>query len=189
MSDTLLGVLIGGAIGVVTTFITLIGTLGAQRVRHRHERELVVDAGIREDRERKVSRLRDLYAGVLEFALSYPESQLGYQLQTMKPEDEAERTARLAALAGRVNAVRARLTIEPDPRANHDVLMALISVVGASDMYGEAARWHRANPGAESHAEMGRKQRLLSDEFGKLEQRCRDHIAAVDAAEAPAPSV
>ena len=119
-------------------------------------------------------------------AILFTPRELGYQLQTMRPENENVRESRLATLAERVNAIRARLTIEPDPRANHEVLTALIGVVSASLMFDSAAQANRANPGVHTSAELGVLRQATSAEFLKLEARCRDHIEAVEAALAKA---
>ena len=99
----------------------------------------------------------------------------------MRAETSGDREDRLAALADRTNAVRARLTLEADERANHEILMGLIGVVSHSSMYAAAADANRFTPGAHTSQELQQLQKAISEEFLKIERLCREHLGSLEA--------
>ena len=65
---------------------------------------------------------------------------------------------------------------------HYTVLMALIDVASASDMYQSAASENRRDPGLHATAELQRLRRGLSDEIDDLERSSRERLAQAEAA-------
>jgi hypothetical protein len=157
-----------------------------QDAARKHELAIVEARTNQELRDRTLARVRGLYLELIEVALLYTPLDLGYRLPIPTAETMGEREDRLAALAERTNALRARLSLEADQKVNDQMLKGLIGVLSKSSLYEAAVGEDRQYPDRYPPGEIQKLRQGVSDAFLELGRLCQEHIKSLELGGVPA---
>ncbi|MGH2377318.1 MAG: hypothetical protein ACRDGT_02455 [Candidatus Limnocylindria bacterium] len=151
----------------------------AQSAARRHELSVADRRDQRERRDQTLARLRELYVEALDVALAATPTTLGLRVSSEKAETIGEWEDRRDALAARTNAVRSRLVLETDAKAD-EILGELVGVVNGSKVYEMEAAEARESPERLPPGELAKQAQQVREAYRRLGALCREHLEALE---------